>query len=178
VRLHAVACCRRIWGWLLDARSRGAVEVSEQHADGFASCEELTSAWQEGLRAATILLQSPARTACSTADGRIITPGYPDASRQAAAAAGPAGEPEWHAERSRQAHLLRDLFGIGTRMAHAIAPAWLAWQDGTVRYGSSPGPPTTTADCPRARSSRGGWRCSPTPWKMRGAGTRSCSLAE
>ena len=37
LRLLACACCRRIWERLPDLRSRRAIEVSEQYADGRAT---------------------------------------------------------------------------------------------------------------------------------------------
>jgi hypothetical protein len=41
LRLFAVACCRQIWSLLGDARSRRAVEVAEQYAEGQISEQEL-----------------------------------------------------------------------------------------------------------------------------------------
>ena len=44
LRLFACACCRRIWHLLADERSRMAVEIAEQYADGLSTYEQLTDA--------------------------------------------------------------------------------------------------------------------------------------
>jgi hypothetical protein len=45
VRLFACACCRAIGEWLQDPRIWTAIETAERYADGMASGEELTVAW-------------------------------------------------------------------------------------------------------------------------------------
>jgi hypothetical protein len=48
-RLFAVACCRRVEGWLTDddESCRHAIEIAEKHADGQASKEELALAYRQ-----------------------------------------------------------------------------------------------------------------------------------
>lgn len=47
MRLVAVACCRRVWPWLTDDRSRNAIAMLERFVDGAASRSELESAARE-----------------------------------------------------------------------------------------------------------------------------------
>ena len=46
LRLLAVACCRGLWQWMTDERSRKGVDVAERYADRLASDDELTIARQ------------------------------------------------------------------------------------------------------------------------------------
>jgi hypothetical protein len=58
-RLFSVACCRRVWHLLRDERSRKAVEVAEQAADGMCGQEEIMAAWGAAWEAANEIHHEP-----------------------------------------------------------------------------------------------------------------------
>src|SRR5690242_19583883 len=67
-RLFAVGCCYHIWGILEDKRSRRAVRVAEQYADGEASEEQLAAAHADAGDAAVDAGTVEARDAAQAAE--------------------------------------------------------------------------------------------------------------
>lgn len=161
LRLFACACCRRIWDLLVDERSRQAVEVAERYADGLASEEQRQAAESAAWDAADAILTKPAvgaaRLRRTDPTGLLLAKGQVRQWRYAAHAAIEAvgGDVEaamdeviraateeafysgleWAARAAGPAarlRLLRDIFGNPFRPP-VVRPAWLAWNDGTVR---------------------------------------------
>jgi hypothetical protein len=134
LRLFACACCRRIWPWLGDERSRRAVETAERFADGRAHQQEVWAAVGEAEQAYAEQVYSgtthtPLAQAAWAASGLAYGP-HEDLrsalttgmwiAREVApaaalvlweAAAEGARDAAFQAEKQCQADLLRDLFG-------------------------------------------------------------------
>jgi hypothetical protein len=154
LRLFAVACCRRIWHLLTDERSRNAVEVAEQFADGMilerdretACSNSLEAATQiakmkekpnvqlwcdlRAARAATLTVQEDAWRAAITA---------PDQAARAEAIWKYGDDNDWSRIlallqnlRIPQAQLLHDIFDNPFRPV-CLNPSWMAWNDGIIR---------------------------------------------
>jgi hypothetical protein len=126
LRLFAVACCRRVWPFLDDKRSRRAVEEVERYVDGLASTQDLKEAHESAWKAWGM----PARTAASDAsvvDGESFRPDHV-ASHAAWATPGRTRA----GERQAQAQLLRCIFGRLPFRPITLGPSWLTWHDGLL----------------------------------------------
>ncbi len=143
LRLFAVACCRRIEQFISDPRSRHAVAVVEQFADGLVDLSELQSAhaagemaWVQhdvhfGAGAAAAAEWQPERDANSGMWGIAEVTDMVQAEVEQLAFMGAWG-PAWaagprHAKAAEgvaQAKLLRDVVGNPFRPV-TIAPLWL-----------------------------------------------------
>jgi hypothetical protein len=148
-RLLAVGCCYRVWQWMTDDRSRQAIDISEKYADSLVGQKKLNAARREAYTAtrspnppptptpnqsphtdlaATMALHAssnskmvePWMIACSTAGNGV--------SLSFCFIGSDAG---WN-EKREQCHLIRCVFGNPFRPV-TINPAWLTWNDGTVR---------------------------------------------
>jgi hypothetical protein len=129
-RLFACACVRRIWHLLDDPRSRRAVEVAEEFADGIVDKEAAKRMRREAGKVPRVFpnaMWSPSDAAEICLN--LTTEDISTAAR-AAFAASKAGLP-LSSERAAQAALVRDIFRNPFRSA-TLSAAVLAWNDATV----------------------------------------------
>ena len=144
--LWACACWRRLfaslaWSWRWRerlGRDRRAVEAAELHADGLISLDRLNEI-RDGSGFEISDSDSPEKAlawAACLASGDQSGSGGRNCVRTAAvlaACVGLVGDSEPATEAEAQADLLREVVGDPFRPIK-VEPAWLAWNDGTVRH--------------------------------------------
>jgi hypothetical protein len=143
-RLYFCACCRRFWHLLPGPRSRQAIEVSEQCADGLVGEEGLVQARVSAYQAATQLEQERRDAGASGPPDLGLRASAADVAALAAEpelemlqdivyrawgvmqrdASGPDWETAVEREQAYQAELIRDIIGNPFRPVE-VAPAWL-----------------------------------------------------
>ena len=158
VRLFTCACCRSRWEELPDARSKNAVEVAESFADGIVSAQELEQAHQVASSVATHFL-TLAQRSLEEAHGKerhfvktaYALAGLVQAAEMAACRISHVYPYPWtidcggglHAALSQEARAYASVFQGNNDLLRCISgnpfrpvtinPAWLAWNDWTIR---------------------------------------------
>jgi hypothetical protein len=130
--LFGVACCRRVWHQLQDARSHRVIEVAERFVDGSSTEEEMEAARSD----AALVFQKRDYERMSWAASLaamaawLASYGSPRATARAAAAS-----QTWtqghESEEGPQCDLIREVFGNPFRPV-TFDPAWLSWHDGAI----------------------------------------------
>jgi hypothetical protein len=158
LRLFAAACCRSIWGLLVDERGRQAVEILERFADGMCTNKEIATAAQVAHNAAEEGNKDNPYSDWSAANAigagqededdvyldRVNPPDpLKNAKDTAFSAAWAIGHhlhtddcgDAWYAKTKAheavEAALLRDIIGNPFRPV-SLNPSWIAWQGCTI----------------------------------------------
>jgi hypothetical protein len=136
LRLFGVACARRVWPLLADDRSRRAIEVAEQLAEGLVNEEERQEAFRSGMDVVIEKVHQPygiATTRAMAAYRPAFRQAMSAALYAAESAAGSAGShgrrADWNDRAWRhkeQVVLAREIFGNPFRPV-IITPAWLTF---------------------------------------------------
>lgn len=131
LRLFACVCCRRIWHLLTDERSRKAIVIAEQYADGEVSEQEME---RTAVLASAVV--EVANTSATRAAKWAVVHNPPSLCGilKTALVRNLRGylfrEPALLAD-AYQTGILRDIFGNLFRPV-ALDPSWLTWNDGTI----------------------------------------------
>jgi hypothetical protein len=137
LRLFACGCCRIIWEHFHDSRLRDVVDVAERFAEGRATKEELSTAFNSvlGLTMGAYLPDTPevrsrtvAHMALSTTTVRAIGAAFDMTALPLPLAGYRGGEVGGNASLCK---LLRCVFGNPFRPGD-VNPSWLTWNEGTV----------------------------------------------
>jgi hypothetical protein len=153
LRLFACACCRHVWDWLMDERSRQAIEAAEQYADGLTSDENLNINYNAARAARSIIKRtipqggsSPPFCAARAAEKIVETAvesviaavGWVTSAVGFQAIPDPANgdfdnayEAILYFQSFHACPLLQDIFGNPFRPV-TLKPAILSWHDGTI----------------------------------------------
>jgi hypothetical protein len=126
-RLFVCAGCRTIWSLLPDERSRKAIGIAEEYADGAIGEDLRKQAFYEALQAA---LPLAAWTASSAAAGCAVF-AVGDLAGEIGVLITSSSDPCNPIPPKVRCDLLREIFGNPFRPA-IVEAAWLSWQAGSV----------------------------------------------